>query len=205
MWLGIVGFLTLVLKKLGFDYNKNFILFSLYFILWSMIGTSLFKTKELIRGRFQKSNFIYLFFAPTLVCFLLTLLVEYKIPLSPEQVSVLNDIGLMFPLFNVPTFVAKFADIIFQQIMIFSLVLGLDRQGYSHPKIMKYFTIAFLGLHIPLIFIFKLYGLLFIAPAGLAGYIFSFLVLKFKNGLLLSILVHQVFYLVLGTVLRFYL
>ena len=101
-------------------------------------------------------------------------------------------------------FIAKLSDIIFQQIMIFILVLGLERQGHSHKNIITSFTITFLVLHLPLIVIFKTYGFVFIIPAAFAGTLFSYIILKFKQGPCISIIVHQGFYLILGVLMRFW-
>jgi hypothetical protein len=204
-WLVIVGFLSVVLKNLGINYNDNYIFCFNYFIGFGLLGMKLFKSLSLVQARFKNSNYISLFCISSLIYFGITLAVEYFIPLSLTQIEKVNEIGLLFPLFNIPTFIAKFGDIMFQQFLIISLVLGLKSSGLSDIKVIKIFTIAFLALHLPLVFIFQFYGLLFIIPSAIAGITFSYLILKFRNGHLFSILVHQFFYVILGVALRFYL
>ncbi|MFT6632646.1 MAG: hypothetical protein ACJAS4_002611 [Bacteriovoracaceae bacterium] len=164
-----------------------------------------FNSFELIQKRFKNSNYISLFLLTSMAYFLITMGIEYCIPLKASQTEIVKDIGLMFALFNIPTFIAKFSEIMFQQVLILTLVLGLEASGLPRKKNILIFTIGFLSLHLPLIFIFGVYGLLFIIPSSLAGLIFSFLILKYPNGHLYSILVHQFFYIILGMALRFYL
>jgi hypothetical protein len=204
-WLVVMGFMSIILKNLGINYNDSFILCSVYFTSFSFIGMKTFNSLGIIKKRFKNSNYISLFLLTSIGYFFITMGIEFYIPLKVSQAEMIKDIGLMFALFNIPTFIAKFTEIMFQQILILTLVLGLERSGLPHKKNISIFTIAFLSLHLPLIFIFGVYGLLFIIPSSLAGLTFSFLILKYPNGHLYSILVHQAFYIVLGTALRFYL
>jgi hypothetical protein len=154
--------------------------------------------------KLKRLKILLLFILPTALFGIVTIYFEKIYPLLPEQVDQIEKIGILFPLFNIETFLAKLADVIFQQVMIFILIFGLAKQGHTHKKIITSFTITFLVLHLPLVFIFKTYGFVFILPAIFAGAIFSFLILKFKQGPLFSIIVHQGFYLILGILMRFW-
>ena len=202
-WMGIVGVVTIVLRGLDFDYHNNFMLFTNYFLGMGVLGLVLFGTGEKVFKRLLESNLFLFFLLPSIFFFIATLTVQWVKPLTVEQTNILKEIGLAFPYFTAETYLAKFADIIFQQLMIFSLIIGFKKIGMTDKKVVMSFTFIFFILHLPLIFIFDLYGLFFIIPCVLAGGVFSYLFLKFKEGPYYSMMVHQGFYLILGTLLRY--
>ncbi len=201
-WCAIVRVLVFALKPMGYDYNNNYILFSIYYLFSGVLGVKIFDSYELILKKNQGTNHLYFFIVPTFIFFISTVLIGHYYPMTDTQISKFVDMGIMFPLFNIPTFIAKLGDIIFQQLMILSLVLGLENSGMNKKKIVILFTGVFLILHLPLLGIFKTFGLLFVIPSVIAGGVFSYLILNYKNGHFYSVLVHQSFYLILGIILR---
>ena len=202
-WIGIVGSLTFSMKIYGLTYDKNYILFSIYFLGMGLIGLNIFKAKEPIAFHLTDSKYLLLFIIPTLGFYFSTFSVEYFFPLTKEQYLFYENIGLGFPYFTYRTFITKTSDILYQQVMVLIMVLHLKKQGHTDIKIVKVFSVIFFILHLPLLFVFGWYGLMFILPCTIAGGIFSFLILRYKQGHFYSIMVHQGFYLILGTIMRF--
>ena len=201
-WLAVMGFISLVLKPMGIDYNKNYHLFSGLFLFFSLLGAILFKSTSKILVIIRERKFQLQLVTSTLIIYLLTFIVEELYPLSNLDFKSIYKMGILFPLFNIETFVSKLCDIFFQQTMICILILNFKENDLSKKTIIKFFTFIFFILHLPLFFIFKFYALLFILPSTVAGTIFSYLILSKKSGVFYSICIHQVFYLVLGILIR---
>lgn len=202
-WIGIVGLITVCLKLLGFSYDENYIIYSIHFISMTVLGIIVFNAENDLKRRLQGSQYIKLYFFPLLIFLFLTLYIQYIYPLSKEQAIFLKELGLGFPNFTLTTFITKTSDIIYQQTMILILVLAFERQNIPKKKIVKKFSIIFFVLHLPLLLVFGWHGLMFIIPCLVAGGIFSYLILYYKQGHFYSIMVHQLFYILLGFSLRF--
>lgn len=203
-WISVFGVFVFGLKSNGIDYLNYFYLTSLYFIIATFLANYLFDFKESIcKVSNLKSQFKWITIQ-TLLFFILGVIIAHFIPSSTGLESFIEKNRIMFPLFRLETSFTKIVDIAFQQFMIVGLVLVLKDRLKTKAEVIGVFTFVFFLLHVPLLIVFSWSGLLFILPSFLAGIIFSFLILSYKNGITLSIFVHEYFYLVLGIILRLY-
>lgn len=140
----------------------------------------------------------------SLLFIMIALLIEYYFPLSEDIQKKIFATGFHFPLFKYEVLITKFFDISFQQVMIFVILKKLKNQNLSDFLVIRYFTVAFFIIHLPLILFFKLFSFYFIIPSLFAGVIFSYLMLKYSYGLAMSFFVHYLFYFSVGIALRSY-
>ncbi|MHB1163278.1 MAG: hypothetical protein ACYCZZ_01995 [Minisyncoccota bacterium] len=95
--------------------------------------------------------------------------------------------------------VAKIADVAFQQFIAGALILTLSAGGVSYPIIVGVFVALFTAAHL---YIFRtgglLWGLYYTTYAALSGFVFPFLILFVPGGIMYSILIHMLFYVLSG-------
>lgn len=202
VWLSVFGFYSLYLKPNAINYQDGGFELSAYFLIASLIGVKLLNSFQLIRVKVESFKVIAILLALFSIFIGLSTLTDYKFPVSEPRLLWFREIGVLFPFFSVTSVISKSADIFFQQALIISLVLKLREFGISDKQNMKLFSVLFFLLHAPLIIVMSYSAFLFILPSIIAGLIFSYLILSFKNGVVYSVGVHLLFYYCLGIILR---
>jgi hypothetical protein len=93
-------------------------------------------------------------------------------------------------------FLPKSIDILFQQLLIVALVLTLSAEQYSQRRISVYCAILFGGMHVFLAFGGVPWGYVirFMLSAAAFGLVFPYLLLRVRNGLAYSYIVHWLYY-----------
>lgn len=100
------------------------------------------------------------------------------------------------PLATPGYFLPKSVDILFQQLLIVALVLGLSARNYSLRSISIYSAVLFGASHILLAFGEVPWGYVarFATLAAMFGFIFPYLILRIPNGFAYSYLAHWSYY-----------
>jgi hypothetical protein len=95
-------------------------------------------------------------------------------------------------------FLPKSIDILFQQLLVVALVLALAAQHYSLRKITVYCALAFGAAHVLLAFggVPIGYVIRFMISAAAFGFMFPYLILRVRNGLAYSYVIHWLYYAV---------
>lgn len=93
-------------------------------------------------------------------------------------------------------FLPKSIEILFQQLLVVALVLALSAQQYSIRKISVYCAVVFGGSHVLLAFgsVPVGYVIRFMVSAAVFGFIFPYLILRVRNGLAYSYMIHWLYY-----------
>lgn len=187
---------------MGINFLETPFLVGGYYLFFGGVGLRLFFPMESV-DYFKDSRLQFLLiFLCLILSIILVLSLRELIPLSEVRKNYLLELKLYFPLFEIPITISKFADIFFQQSLILSLVLFLKEKSNSRRVTVGLFTAIFFIIHLPLFYVFGWTALYFILPSLFAGIIFSTLMLVSTYGLLFSFLVHQLFYIALGIVMR---
>lgn len=135
---------------------------------------------------------------------LISPLLNNFIPLSRELKELLIANDFHYPLFFNTTTSIKIADITFQQVLIFIFFKQVRRITKNKKRTLLIFTTVFASIHAPLILSFDWWmATLFLGASAGAGFIFSYLHLYSRYGLVFSLIVHQGFYVFLGFMLRY--
>lgn len=201
-WLGLMSFLSLVLKPMGVNAHETPYALASYFFISGCIGLKLFfPIKSLGYIKNTKTQLVLIFLSSLIFIFVGYIAKDFFILKDETRESLLR-IGLVFPLFETSITIAKIADIFFQQSLILSLVLYLKEKSNSKRVTVGLFSGIFLIIHLPLFYLFGWIALYFIVPSIFAGAIFSTLILRSSIGLLYSFLLHQFFYIALGIGIR---
>lgn len=113
-------------------------------------------------------------------------------PFNPRLGSTPPDLPLATPWYFLP----KSIEILFQQLLVVALVLGLSAENYSLRKISVSCAGLFAVAHLPLAFgdVPWAYVARFSVLAGLFGLAFPYLILRVPNGLAYSYIVHWGYY-----------
>lgn len=201
-WMLVTTISNLVLIRNGYTYAKSPEIITPYFLFFSAIGFYYWNLKNKL-SHFaeytQQSIFIALVFAlAILICYF----IKELLPLSAEVLSKIPENKLELPQFSSNFMISKFAEIIFQQTYILALLHALKSHSDDDIKTIKIFTIFFTLIHVPLVVILGWQAFYFIIPSFFAGFIFSYLLLKYRYGLVYSFAVHTGFYIALGAYLR---
>jgi hypothetical protein len=201
-WMSITTFSNLVLIGNGYTYSKNPLIISLYFLFFSAIGFYYWnlKKKPSHFAHYIKQSvlIIGLFILAILFCFF----IKELFPLNAEVMAKIPENKFELPQFSNNFMISKLAEIIFQQIYILALLQSLKKHSDKDLKTIRVFTVFFTLIHIPLLVILGWQAFYFIIPSFFAGFIFSYLLLKYRYGLVYSFALHIGFYLALGTYLR---
>jgi len=201
-WFLVVGIFIFILKPIGISHKDNSLIAGLYYFVATLFGAYIYHIKNEYKDLPKLKTHIALLILIYFTLIFSPFLLANFFPLSNELETILLTRQFYFPLFKFNISIVKGVDIIFQQVMIHALIFRLKFFETNHKKIMLYFTAAFFVLHLPLIINFGLFAFFFIIPALLAGVIFSYVLLKFKFGIVYSHLVHVGFYLGSAVLLR---
>lgn len=201
-WMLITTISNLVLIRNGYTYAKSPQIITLYFLFFSAIGFYFWNLKIKLShfANYAKQSVLIagLFTLTLLVCYF----IKELFPLSADVLAKIPENKLELPQFSNNFMFSKFAEIIFQQIYILALLQSLKSHSDNDLKTIRVFTIFFTLIHVPLLVILSWQAFYFIIPSFFAGFIFSYLLLKYRYGLVYSFAVHIGFYIVLGTYLR---
>lgn len=176
------------------NYVDNYI-FSILYILFFTINVCWFYKKEFSEIFKKKISLIkleslFLFFV--LLILIITILNNNII--SPNTSNTLTPFLDM----NTGYVLAKFFEIIYQQIICLLIIYTLSDLKFSLRKIQIIFTFVFGLSHLLLIFILNPFWVtIFTIGSIFAGIIFPYQILKFKNGYFLSLVTHWLFYLLI--------
>lgn len=188
--------------QFGLNYLKNPVFSTSYYILGALLGIFLL-------GRDSFSNIISnkkhcgLILIQLVLFLVLPSVINMKFPIDTHVLPLVIEKKFFFPLFDIRVSVSKLAEIIFQQSLILVMIHFLRQKLPSRNDIVRVFTIIFFLMHTPLVILFELKtALIFILPSLLAGFLFSYSIVKFKYGVALSYGVHLGFYLVVGLLYR---
>jgi hypothetical protein len=184
------------------SYNDGSVAVTLYYVFW--IGITVITFWPLYAswqqfGRwstFENRLTSYLIWSLAFTGCLL--FAAYVLPLLPsihwKESWNPPDVILATPLYFLP----KSIDILFQQLLIVALVLALAAQGFSVRKISVYCALMFGATHALLAFggVPIGYVIRFMLSAALFGFMFPYLILRVRNGLAYSYVIHWVYYAV---------
>lgn len=202
LWFSVVGVVMYVLTPLGIDYHNNYGITAAFFLMSSIAALLHYRIKGVFTHHNRVNQFLGAFlFTVVLVGF--GLLVNKYLPISGEKTLQIIESKLVFPLFYFSTWVAKIADVLFQQVFIFIFLKIMKDKGLAEKQNITVFTIVFALLHLPLVIPLGFKALYFIIPSLTAGAMFSYLILYYSYGLCLSYALHMLFYLNLGFFLRY--
>lgn len=201
-WLSVMGFNIFILKPSGINFLQNTHWIVIYFLFFSLFGFFLLKKvgagSPLENAKKQIPTIIF----SGLVFVIFSYQIGLWLPLKPEASLTIEKMRFYYPLLFIRTSIAKYADIIFQQTLIISMVLFLKKNCQRSREVVEAFTFIFFVLHIPLFLEFGLKALIFIIPSLFAGAIFSFLITFYSWGALGSMLVHQYYYIAMAIIFR---
>lgn len=203
-WVATIGlhtFLARGLNTVQYPISASYLVS--YFIIAGLIAVIFFQVYEdfpLNKKNLKQVQWI-------LVSFLIFLaanpFINIAFPLTPELKDHLLTKKLYFPLFYYTASTIKIADILFQQVLIFAFLKQANKIINNTQKTSYLFSFLFFCLHLPLFYFFKWDALIFVIPCIFAGYIFSQLHFRFKKrGLVLSFVVHELFYIFMGLIFR---
>ena len=202
IWIIVTGISNLFLIPNGFTYVKEPAVISLFFLTAAGFGAEKYKLiNKPYLINFPIKNTVTLL-TMALFFFCLSRLIKSATPLAAGAVASLTEEKLQLPEFSIAFWISKFAEIVFQQTYILGLIRLLLQNAETKKHAAHAFAAFFTLIHIPLIFILGWTAFYFIIPSLFAGYIFSGLILNYKNGVIYSYAVHIGFYLLLGTFLR---
>ena len=201
-WMLVTTISNLILIRNGFTYAKSPEIITPYFLFFSFVGFYYYdlKTKLSHFANYTKQGFFIagVFILTMLICHF----IKELLPLGPEVLQRIPENKLELPQFSNNFMISKFAEIIFQQTYILALLQTLKSHSDNDLKTVRVFTIFFTLIHVPLVVILGWQAFYFIIPSFFAGFIFSYLLLRYRYGLVFSFAVHIGFYIALGTYLR---
>lgn len=94
---------------------------------------------------------------------------------------------------------AKIGDVVFQQLIAGAMILTLAQNGVPYPTIVGIFVLLFALAHL---YLFRtagmFWGLYYTTYAALGGFAFTFLFLFIPDGIVYTILIHMLFYVLSG-------
>lgn len=206
MWiLAYVGyyiFLPVFVDNVG--YNNTPFHITIYYLFWIFISIFAFKDKindrKLVESR---GKAISLFLAGTSVVML------YIAYIMPMFQTITWTIGAMPPseILNATSwyFLPKSIDIFFQQILLLTLVTSFTDNGYDIRTTCYWCAGLFGGAHLLLVYGGGgfIYVSVFTIVAMVASFIFPYLLLKVKNGIIYSYFLHWSFYATVVVLTRF--
>jgi len=202
IWLGVAGGNIYLLPLINPDQLQNSSLTGIYFFGGAALAAVYYKSHELFphHGKLMHQVLPAAFF--TLLLFVVIYFLNLYFPISAETQKRIADSGFFFPLFRPDTFLAKFGDITFQQIVCYGVLKKLKASGLTNKETLAIFMLGFFLIHLPLVFSLKWYAFFFIVPSIAAGGIFGYLILNMRYGFFKSYAVHFLFYLAVGLYLR---
>lgn len=170
----------------------------LYFIAWSLVVLILFPTQTaLLFAHVSTSDYLVMTFVMVVVFPWLYHHTrkrsgnpQWLLDLFPGQGML--SLGERYIL-------AKIADVIFQQLIAGAMILSLAAANVPYPTIVLVFVALFAGAHL---YLFEtsgiFWGIYYTTYAALGGFAFTFLILFVQNGILYTIIIHMLFYVLSG-------
>jgi hypothetical protein len=205
MWtLGLIGSSWIVsdlgyyflLPALGLSgsYSTEPSVIALYYAIWVVIVIALLKHRFQGWRPFENGRFAYIFLPLSFGAF--TLFAAYALPLLP-QVSWTEPWHP--PEIRIATawyFLPKSVEVLFQQLLIVTLVLALSAQRCSLLKISVCCSILFGGTHALLAFggLPARYVIRSMVAGSAFGCVFPYFLLRVRNGFAYSYIVHWLYY-----------
>ena len=196
-----MGVLNLVLKPMGINYKDNTLITNTYFILLFLAVAYYYRLHHLLKDKKVQLNLILVLLA-SLGFILITPWLAQSFPLKESTSKILYKFKYYYPLWEIPISTTKALDILFQQVLLWSLMLKLKEYYTEQRPAIILFTTAFFMLHIPLFYVFGLFSLVFTLPSLLAGLLFSYVLFNYQLGWFFSLAIHQVYYLGAALILR---
>ena len=194
----------LLLPALGLtsSYNGGSVAVSVHYVYWTGIAGSAFSPlyatwfRDSPRPVFEQRLASYVLWSISFAGFVL--FAAYVLPMLPPPAWTQSwdppEIRVATSLYFLP----KSIEILFQQFLILALVLALAARGYSLRRISITCALAFGGVHVllalggmPLGYVVR-----FMLAATAFGFIFPVLILRVRNGLAYSYILHWIYYAV---------
>jgi hypothetical protein len=194
----------LLLPLLGVQpsYNHGGVAITLYYVFWIGIAVIAFWPLYSLWPRYGRATTFanplasYLVWSISFVACLL--FAAYVLPRLPsinwKESWTPPDLVLATPWYFLP----KSVEILFQQLLIVALVIALAAQKLSLQRISLYSAAAFGAAHVVLVFAAVPWGYVFrfMISAALFGLLFPYFILRMRNGLAISYLLHWGYYAV---------
>ncbi|MBM3529223.1 MAG: hypothetical protein FJX62_14130 [Alphaproteobacteria bacterium] len=196
LWVASDAGFYFLLPMLGvqISYNSGSVAITLYYFFWSGIAVITFWDRYIHWVRFENRLASYLIWCAVFAgC---TLFAAYVLPqLAPTkwtQPWTPPDVVVATPWYFLP----KSVDILFQQLLIVALVLGLAEHRFSVRQISMTCAVLFGAMHLLLAFggMPLGYVLRFMVAAAIFGLIFPSLILNVPNGFAFSYMAHWTYY-----------
>lgn len=182
------------------SYNDGSVAVALYYVFW--IGITVITFWPLYASwqqfgawsTFENRLASYLIWSLAFVgCLLFAAYVLPRLPsIHWKESWTPPDVVLATPWYFLP----KSIDILFQQLLVVALVLALAAQGYSIRKISIYCALMFAAAHallgfggVPIGYVIR-----FMISAAAFGLMFPYLILRVRNGLAYSYVIHWLYY-----------
>lgn len=192
LWL--VGFgLFNFLRKRGMTYTAKPTLVVLYFLASTGMVILYFYEKVFSASSFFSLTAMSVLLVMYAAAFL-TYYFSHKYLQKPTQlIEKYND--QYFIKMDYRYLISKSFDILFQQTLIFILVILLSEQGIDLSKIVLVFVLVFGIIHVVNIPVAgKLFGIYYFIASVIGAFLFPILILKVEGGLVYSYILHFFFY-----------
>jgi hypothetical protein len=204
LWLLIGAFVTFVLLPNGYNFSQFTPIIFSAFTIYSVILIWHYRVNSLLPHHLPfKRQAIEICLGVFMILLISRLFFHYA-PVTEKTLARLIETDAGFPFFYWNTWLAKIGDVLFQQVFIFIFLRQLTQQQLATGFILKWFTVSFSIIHLPLLATLGSRGLYFIAPSVAGGFLFSWLILKRRRGLVYSFVAHMLFYFFLGLYFRYW-
>ncbi len=177
IFLAVFGISILLMSKKHVSYSRNFVL-AFYFFIMAVFTVFLYEIPV------PKSIIV-----PFLV-FLLSMVFHTKINSFPASEQLEKHTQLFD--FNQKFIAVKFSEVIFQELMIYALIMILSSKGFSVLEITGIFSVLFPLLHIPIVFFQGKFGYLYVISSFAGALVLPFIIVNY--GVAYSITLHWLFY-----------
>jgi len=201
LWCLVFAISDRVLKPQSISYLNSPFLFSAYFLSCAFFYSGLLGAFQEVVRIVRKNSLPLLFLCLSFV--LITWGIGFYFPISNEKIFEFIKSGFLYPHMTYATGFSKLADVLFQQLLILVFHIRVQEIMGEKKKIILFFGLVFFVLHVPLVVTMGTIAFLFIIPSTIAGFIFSFFILKSDRGIFYSLATHLFFYVVLGITLRY--
>jgi len=193
-----------LLPRLGVTpaYNESGLAIALYYSYWVGFSVVLFwplYATWQIQSRWQPFENRLVSVSIWTVCFLgAVAFVGFVMPALPPFITPEGKLPPELPLADSWYFLPKSVDVLFQQLLVASLVLSLAALETSLMRIAVICAVLFGASHLLLLFGGAPVGYVmrFTFAASVFGFVFPYLMLRVRNGLAYSYMVHWSFYAV---------
>lgn len=195
----------------GFElsYNTEPIIISIYFLLWAVFTFVYFKNIFLENLSFDRKLWKYVFL---LIFFnILTFVFLYSFStLATEEIKSSSDffsayLEILFA--NEWFFLPKASEVLFQDLLIFVLVVSMYKKYGSIKQVIYIYLALFGSVHLLQLFATNTeqnYFLLIMLGAIMSSFVFPRLILEVKGGFMYVFTIHFLFYVLLSILLHVY-